>query len=70
MEINQIDVVTALLYGFLDKVIYMEQPHSLTDGSTKVCKLLSLYGLEQSPRMWFETLPDYLKGIRLTSFAA
>lgn len=27
VEINQMDVVTAFLYGFLDEVIYMEQPH-------------------------------------------
>ena len=65
MEINQMDVITAFQYGFLDKVIY-EQPHSLTDGSTKVCKLLkSLYGLKQSPRRWFEPLADFLKKLGL-----
>ena len=66
VEINQMDVVTAFLYGFLDEVIYMEQLYLQTNGTIKVCKLLkSLYGLKQSPRIWFETLADFLKKLGL-----
>lgn len=66
MEINQIDIVTAFLYGFLDKVIYIEQPHMLADRTTKVCKLIkTLYSLKQSPRIQYETLADFLKKLGL-----
>lgn len=43
------DVVTAFLYGFLDEVLYIEQPHLFETDGNKVCKLLkALYGLKQA----------------------
>lgn len=61
LKIKQLDVVTAFLYGFLDQIIYVEQPHHIGEGS-KVCLLRrALYGLKQSPRVWFETIADFLK---------
>ena len=48
--IRHMDVVTAFLYGFLDEVIYIEQPHLFTTKLDKVCKLIkALYGLKQAP---------------------
>lgn len=66
IEINQMDIVTAFLYSFLDKIIYMEQPYILADGTTKVYKLIkTLYGLKQSLYIWYETLADFLKKLGL-----
>lgn len=62
LKIHQMDVVTAFLYGFLDQILFIEQPHQLHDGTNRVCRLRkSLYGLKQSPRVWYETLTDFLK---------
>jgi hypothetical protein len=62
LEIEQMDVKTAFLYGTLDEDIYVEQPHGFDDGTTKVCKLnKALYGLKQSPRVWYQTLSIFLK---------
>ena len=53
MELGQFDVKTAFLYGPLEEVIYMEQPHGYNDGSGRVCRLKKgLYGLRQAPRNW------------------
>ena len=51
--LDQMDVVTAFLYGSLDETIYMRQPLGFEKkGQEKmVCKLLkSIYGLKQSRR--------------------
>jgi hypothetical protein len=41
------DVKTAFLYGKVEEMVYIEQPTSLEDGSTKVYKLdHALYGLK------------------------
>lgn len=47
LNLRQFDVKTAFLYGRLDEDIYMKQPESFKDGTSRVCKLLrSLYGLK------------------------
>lgn len=52
MEINQMDVVTAFLYDFLDEITYVEQPHVLADGTSKVCKLIkTMYNLKKGVGM-------------------
>jgi hypothetical protein len=62
LEIEQMDVKTAFLYGYIDHEIYVEQPHHMTDGTTKVCKLRkALYGLKQAPRIWYQTLTNFLR---------
>ena len=58
----QLDVKNAFLYGEMDAHVYMKQPEGYSDGTDRVCKLVkSLYGLKQSPRMWYERLSSALK---------
>ncbi|KAJ0124118.1 Uncharacterized protein HZ326_31466, partial [Fusarium oxysporum f. sp. albedinis] len=61
LELEQMDVKTAFLYGLVTEEIYVEQPEGFDDGSGRVCKLLrALYGLKQAPRVWYETLSTFL----------
>ncbi|CAI5982866.1 unnamed protein product [Closterium sp. NIES-65] len=49
------------LQSKLDRVLYMYQPDYFDDGTGRVCKLLkSLYGLKQSPLLWYQALNDVL----------
>ena len=53
-KVRQMDVVTAFLYGFLDEIIYVEQPHLFELNSELVCRLQkALYGLKQAPQVWY-----------------
>jgi hypothetical protein len=55
LEMIQLDVKTAFLYGNLDEEIYMEQPEGfVTQGREQdVCRLIkSIYGLKQASRVW------------------
>ena len=64
LEVHQLDVDTAFLYGELDEDIYMEQPEGFVQpgSETKVCKLKKcLYGLKQAGRVWYERLDSRLK---------
>ena len=56
LKLHQMGVKTAFLNGEIDGIIYMEQPENFVtrDSEFMVCKLKkSLYGLKQSPRMWY-----------------
>ena len=56
LEIEHMDVKTTFLHGDLEKEFCMKQLKGFTGkGDEKfVCKLKkSLYGLKQSPRMWY-----------------
>jgi hypothetical protein len=49
LEIEQMDVKTAFLYGDIDVEVYVEQPDGFNESGTsdKVCKLRkALYGLK------------------------
>lgn len=62
-ELQQMDVITAFLYGPIDEEIYVEQPHGYERIPGKVCRLKkSLYGLKQAPRIWYETIKASLIG--------
>jgi hypothetical protein len=73
LEIKQIDVKTAFLYGEIDADIYMEQLEGFCskERPDQVCKLKkALYGLKQAPRVWYNTLTDYLKTLGFTLLTA
>ncbi|CAI7923312.1 unnamed protein product [Closterium sp. NIES-53] len=53
----------AFLQSKLDRVLYMYQSDYFDDGTGRVCKLLkSLYGLKQSPLLWYRALDGVLLG--------
>lgn len=63
LEVEQMDVKTAFLHGGLEEDIYMTQPehYVVKSKSNLVCKLKkSLYGLKQSPRMWYQKFDTYV----------
>ncbi|CAI7883734.1 unnamed protein product [Closterium sp. NIES-54] len=65
LELNlmQLDMKNAFLQSKLDRVLYMHQPDYFDDGTGRVCKLLkSLYGLKQSPLLWYRALDGVLLG--------
>ena len=63
LEVNQMDVATAFLYGPIDQVVYVELPHGygLPDKVALLNK--ALYGLKQAPRLWYKTLHDLLTSL-------
>jgi hypothetical protein len=73
LEIEQMDVKTAFLYGEIDADIYMEQPEGFRSKErlNQVCKLKrALYGLKQAPRVWYNTLTKYLKTLGFAPLTA
>lgn len=54
LDIDQMDVKTAFLFGIIRQLIYIKLPPEYEKPGI-VCKLLKgLYGLKQSPRIWYE----------------
>ncbi|CAI7898631.1 unnamed protein product [Closterium sp. NIES-53] len=63
LNLMQLDMKNAFLQSKLDRVLYMYQPDYFDDGTGQVCKLLkSLYGLKQSPLLWYRALDGVLLG--------
>ncbi|CAI7882958.1 unnamed protein product [Closterium sp. NIES-53] len=63
LNLMQLDMKNAFLQSKLDRVLYMSRPDYFNDGTGRVCKLLkSLYGLKQSPLLWYLALNDVLVG--------
>ena len=63
LELHHLDVQTAFLHGELEEEIYMQQPPHFEDSTRPnvVCRLhRSLYGLRQSPRVWYHRLHNFL----------
>ncbi|KAG8482498.1 hypothetical protein CXB51_024223 [Gossypium anomalum] len=61
LELEQLDVKTAFLYGELEEDIYMQQLEGfiVSEKEDYVCLLRkSLYGLKQSPRQWYKSIKD------------
>ncbi|CAI7794715.1 unnamed protein product [Closterium sp. NIES-54] len=57
LNLMQLDMKNAFLQSKLDRVLYMYQPDYFDDGIGRVCRLLkSLYGLKQSPLLWYRAL--------------
>jgi hypothetical protein len=65
LELHQMDVKTAFLYGDLDEDVYMEQPEGFEEGAKDTIWKLnkSLYGLKQAPRAWYRKLDNTLKSL-------
>ena len=64
LQLHQMDVSTAFLYGELSEEVFMKQPEGFTKPSEEhlVCYLKrSIYGLKQSPRCWNHALDQRLK---------
>jgi hypothetical protein len=50
-ELCQLDIDTSFLYAPIKEDVYIRQPLSFSNGTSKVCHLKRcLYGLKQSPR--------------------
>jgi hypothetical protein len=65
-EIHQMDVKTAFLNGGIDAVVYIHQPEGFVDRlNPKAACLLrkSLYGLKQSPRIWYSTFVEFMTSL-------
>ncbi|CAI7904307.1 unnamed protein product [Closterium sp. NIES-54] len=63
LNLMQLDMKNAFLQSKLDRVLYMYQPDYFDDGTGRVCKMLkSLYGLKQSPLLWYRALDRVLLG--------
>lgn len=61
LTIEQMDVESAFLNGKVSSEVYVHQPKGYEDGTNKVCKLIkALYGLKESPRVWYEYLDNFL----------
>ncbi|CAM8947754.1 unnamed protein product [Rhodiola kirilowii] len=63
LELEQLDVKTAFLYGSLDETIYMSQPKCFISGNAENTVYLlnkSLYGLKQSPRQWYKRFDEFM----------
>jgi hypothetical protein len=60
------DVKTKFLHGDLEEEIYRKHTKGLAMKGNKelVCNLKkSLYGLKQSPRMWYQKFDTYILGL-------
>lgn len=63
-NLGQLDVKNAFLNGDLEDEVYMEIPPGFktNQNRNKVCRLkISLYGLKQSPRAWFDRFTKVVK---------
>ena len=63
LELHHLDVQTAFLHGELDEEVCMQQPPYFESAQfpNHVCRLRkSIYGLRQSPRVWYHRLHSFL----------
>jgi hypothetical protein len=70
MECKQYDLITAFLNALIEKHrIFVEMPHGFEEYKGKVQKICllrrALYGLKQSPLLWYEELTKFLRSMDL-----
>jgi len=73
LDMIQLDVKTAFLYGELEEEIYMEQPEGfVVPGKEKqVCRLVkSIYGLKQASRCWNTKFNEFILRFGLSRSSA
>lgn len=73
LDMIQLDIKTAFLYGDLEEELYMEQPEGFIDHTkaSAVCKLKKcIYGLKQAPRAWHGKFNNFLLKFGLTQSQA
>jgi hypothetical protein len=70
IKLYQMNVKSAFLNGFINELVYVEQPPGFEDPrypnqAYRLSK--ALYGLKQAPRAWYERLRDFLieKGFKI-----
>lgn len=60
--VEQMDVETAFLNGYVKSEVYVNQPEGYKTGDNKVYKLQkALYGLKESPRVWYDCFDIFIK---------
>jgi hypothetical protein len=67
------DVKITFLHGDLEEEIYTKQPEGFVVKGKKelACRLKKfMYGLKQSPRMWYQKVDTYMLGLGFTSSKA
>jgi hypothetical protein len=76
LELHQVDIKTAFLYGELDETVFIEQPEGYSEGAAGMacrvaCRLhKAIYGLKQAPRVWHATLHAFLSDLGYAASAA
>jgi hypothetical protein len=70
IKLYQMDIKSVFLNGYINEEVYVEQPSSFKDDKkpNHVYKLKKvLYGLKQTPRVWYERLKYFLlsKGFKI-----
>lgn len=64
LEIRQLDVKTAFLNGELEEQIWIAPPEGLKLRAGQACLLhRALYGLKQSPKVWYDRLTEDLGAV-------
>ncbi len=64
LYMEQIDVVMAFLYGFLDENIFINEPEGYVIDAALVCHFeKDLYRLKQAPRVWYSLILEFLQGL-------